>query len=846
MSRFYTDVFHRGNYVFARGYDNSGERFQTRDHYSPYLFHSSNKKTETIYKNIYGQSVVRKDFANIKDANDFIKKYDEVDGMQIYGLNRWSNVYIYDNFKDQEFHRRYIKIGFLDIEVESDDGFPHPSDANKQVTAIGIRIGKKRIIFGYGDYTPHADNIYYIKCQNEYQMLHKFIDAWEKLDLDIVTGWNTEFFDIPYLVNRIGKLFNEDMVNRLSPWRKINSRTVKTNFGTEEVTYEFAGIQCIDYLSVYKKFQLEPRESYRLDFVAEIELGRQKEDYSEYGNLFTLYKENFQKFIEYNITDVDLVFELDEKLGYFDQIFAVSYDAGVNYIDTLGSVLIWDTIIHNHLMDTYTVIPASHKVASSLYSIEGGYVKPPLIGLHNNVVSFDLNSLYPHLIQQYNIGPDTRVSPNDELCSILNGLNVDSMLDGKLDTDLLVKYNVTVTPNGQFYTRSKVSFLSELMRKMYDDRVAYKKKMIEYKKLNEKDSKQEYEYAIAKYHNLQLAKKIQLNSAYGALASIYFRWYDLNNAEAITMSGQLSIRWIEKALNQYLNKLLKTDKDFVIASDTDSVYVCFDDLVKHVKPDNVIDFLDKVSKEKIQPFIDDSYSKLAQYVNAYEQRMFMKRENIANKALWTAKKRYIMNVFDSEGVRYSEPSLKIMGIEAIRSSTPKVCRDYIIDTIKLIMNADEDTIQKYIAKSQIEFRTKSFEEVAFPRSVNFVKTNKGSNGRVVTESYADSSTIYRKGAPIQVRAALLYNHYLKQYDLTKKYEEIKNGEKIKFAYLLLPNKIREDVIGAPISLPNEFGLNSLIDYDKQFEKGFLSPIEKILEVIGWSVEKRATIEDFFS
>jgi len=374
--------------------------------------------------------------------------------------------------------------------------------------------------------------------------------------------------------------------------------------------------------------------------------------------------------------------------------------------------------------------------------------------------------------------------------------------------------------------------------------------MIEYKKLNEQDPKKEYEYAISKYHNLQLAKKIQLNSAYGALASIYFRWYDLNDAEAITMAGQLSIRWIEMRLNEYLNDLLKTDKDYVIASDTDSVYVCFDDLVKKVygdsfKGEKVIEFLDTISKQKIQPFIDESYQDLATYVNAYEQRMFMKRENIANKALWTAKKRYIMNVYDSEGVRYSEPSLKIMGIEAIRSSTPKVCRDYIIDTIKMIMATDEQSVQDFIARIRIEFRDKSFEDIAFPRSVQFTQT-KDMNGKKIKIPYEDSSTIYRKGTPIQVRAALLYNHYLKKLELTKKYESIKNGDKIKFAYLLLPNKIREDVIAAPTTLPKEFGLDSIIDYNKQFEKGYLSPIEKILEVIGWEVEKTATIEDFFS
>jgi DNA polymerase elongation subunit (family B) len=377
--------------------------------------------------------------------------------------------------------------------------------------------------------------------------------------------------------------------------------------------------------------------------------------------------------------------------------------------------------------------------------------------------------------------------------------------------------------------------------------------MIETKKANEINPSEEYEAQIARYHNLQLAKKIQLNSAYGALANAYFRWYDLENAEAITKAGQLSIRWIEIKINEYLNDILKTEnKDYVLAADTDSVYVCLDELVKKiyginptVPTEKIIDFLDRVSKDKIQPFIDESYAELAEYVNAYEQRMFMKRENIANKAIWTAKKRYIMNVYDSEGVRYNQPELKMMGIEAIRSSTPSVCRDYIKQTRQLIMNNDEQTVQQYIEKIREEFKLLKFEDIAFPRSVSLSAT-KLIGGRNVVTPYADKASIYRKGTPIQVKGALLYNHYLKQLKLDKTYEEIKDGEKIKFCYLKTPNVIRDSVISCPTQLPSEFNLNSYLDYETQFVKGFLDPIDVILNVIGWHHEKRSTLEDFFS
>lgn len=852
-TEFYTDVFQRGNYIYHRGVDSNNERISRRELFQPYLFHKSKTSVGSPYKTIHDEQVVRKNFEDINDCKDFLKRFDGVDGMPIYGLTRWPYVFIYDNYKECIPNTKKINIAYIDIEVRSDDGFPEPDVAEKEITAIAVRIRNKKIVFGCGDYKKHADNIFYIKCQHESQMLLAFLDAWERLDVDVLTGWNTEFFDIPYIINRIRKLLGEEAPKRLSPWGIIRENRIKSGFNEDRQTYNIYGIQCLDYLSIYKKFQLSPRESYRLDYIAEVELGRKKVDYSEHGNLFTLYKEDYQKFIEYNIEDVDLVYDIDQNLGYLDQIFAIAYDAGVNYTDALASVLIWDVIIHNYLMNEYTVVPANIRPGLNERTIEGGHVKPPIVGMHNWVMSFDLNSLYPHLIQQYNISPEMRISPNDALWEIRNGLTVDSMLNGDLNTALLKKYDVTVTPNGQFYQRNKVGFLPTIMRKMYDDRVQYKSKMIEAKKANEVDPSPENEILISRYHNLQLAKKIQLNSAYGALANAYFRWYDLENAEAITKAGQLSIRWIEIKINEYLNKLLKTDnKDYVLAADTDSVYVCLDELVKKiygvtptVSTEKIIDFLDNVSKEKLQPFIDESYAELAEYVNAYEQRMFMKRENIANKAIWTAKKRYIMNVYDSEGIRYSEPDLKMMGIEAIRSSTPSVCRNYIKQTLKLMMNSDEQTIQDYIAKIREEFKTLKFEDIAFPRSVTLSATKKVGNRNVVTP-YSDSTMIYRKGTPIQVKGALLYNHYLKELKLTKQYEEIKDGEKIKFCYLKTPNVIRDRVISCPINLPPEFNLDSYLDYETQFVKGYLDPIDVILNVIGWHHEKRSTLLDFFS
>lgn len=845
MNEFYTNVSQYGQSLYIRGFDSDGQRLQRRLNYQPYHFVPSN--SETGYTDIHGNPVQRKDFDSIRDARDFLKRYEEVEGFSVYGLDRYPYTFIYDNFKSQDPDTSKINIVNIDIEVASDDGFPEPEDADKEVTAIAIRRRNLTVVLGCGDFQHNQENLYYIKCNHERHLLMKFLDVWQQMDADVVTGWNTEFFDIPYLVNRITKICSEDAVKRLSPWGIIKEKKVYRQGGDKQSqTYQLFGISGLDYLAIYKKFRLQPRESYRLDFIAETELGTKKVDYSEYGNLHELYKNNYQKFIEYNIKDADLIFELEEKLGYLEQVFTIAYDAKVNFNDALASVLIWDVIIHNYLMDQNKVV----SMKSSSFSnrrIEGGYVKEPIVGIHNWVMSFDLNSLYPHLIQQYNISPDTVLNKFDDLFPITASASVDRLLDEDIDLKELKNFDVTMTPNGKIYRRDRQGFLPALMKKMYDDRVMFKKKMQDAKHENQKNPSRELEIDISRYHNLQHAKKIQLNSAYGALANKYFRWFDNENAEAITMAGQLSIRWIEKKLNGWLNDILKTKgRDYVIAIDTDSVYVSFDKMVELTQPKDPIEFLAKVADKQVEPFIDRSYQELANYCNAYSQKMIMKRENIADKAIWTAKKRYIMHVFDSEGFRYEKPELKMMGIEAIRSSTPAVIRDYIKQTLQLLMTTDEETVQKYIATIREEFRTLSFEEVAFPRSCNFIKWEKNANGKAYPSTYADNKTIYKKATPIQVKGSLLYNWYLDKYNLKKRYEEIKSGEKIKFSYLKKPNPIYDSVISCPGELPREFNLDEYIDYDTQFVKGYLDPIEIILHAIGWKSEKVATLEDFFS
>ena len=823
MKKFYTHFYRKGNNVFVRGYED-GKRFQDKIWYEPSLFVSTNNETE--YKNIKGEPVEEVKQDSMGDARKFFQKYEGVQGFEICGTNLYEYACINERF-DNSYDPDLINTVCIDIEVYSSDGFPDPDLANQPVTAITASHKGTYYTFGCQDYEVKQDNVKYIKCHDERHLLHRFLQFWESADADIITGWNIRFFDIPYLVNRMRKILGDKVTKKFSPDGLIVERT-QTIFNREQTEYELRGITTLDYLETYKKFTYTQQESYRLDHIAHVELGERKLDYSEVENLHQLYETDYEKFIDYNIKDVELVNHIEDKMKLIDMATALAYDAKVNYKDVFSQVRMWDVLIHNYLLDQNTIVPQKKEVDKKA-QFEGAYVKPPHVGMHDWVMSFDLASLYPHLIMQYNISPETF------MVGEYQDTTVDRIINGYFE-----KSKDCFTPSGYYYRKDNQGFLPAMMQKLYDDRVIYKKKMLESQTKLEEATKLGVDTKnivkdISKYKNLQLAKKVQLNSAYGFLGNQYARFFDVRIAESITLSGQLSIRWIEKKLNEYLNKILNTDKDYIIAIDTDSVYVNMGGLIDKINPKNPVDFLDKVAKEKFEPYINKCYEELATMMNAYDQKMFMDREVIADKGIWTAKKRYVLNVHDNEGVRYTKPKLKVMGLETVKSSTPSICRDALKKALKIILTTDEETVQKYITDFKEEFNKHPFEDVAFPRSISDLNKY----------TVQGEGLIVPKGTPIHARGALVFNNLLNEHKLTKKFETIKDGEKIKFCYMVMPNPTRQNVLSIVSSLPKEFGLEKYLDYELQFNKAFVEPLRAILTAVGWQVEKTNTLEDFF-
>jgi DNA polymerase elongation subunit (family B) len=833
--KFYTNITQWGDNLLVREYKD-GQRVNRKIKYQPTLYTVVSKPTE--YKTLEGKYVTPMKHTSMKEAKEWVNNYKNQPHL-IYGNTSFAYNYIADEYPNEvKWDSEKLLLVTIDIEVECENGFPNPEEASEPLLSITIKNhqSKEIIVWGLKDFTTDREDVTYILCDSEKTLLNRFVTFWTDNYPDIITGWNTEFFDLPYICNRISRLFDEKMLKKLSPWGNVSSRNIYSQ-GRSHQVYEVQGIAHLDYYDLYRKFTYTNQESYRLDHIAFVELGERKD-----GNPFETFREwytkDYQSFIEYNITDVELVDKLEDKLKLIELCLTMAYDAKVNYMDVLGTTKYWDILIYNYLRGKNIVIPQKIEQKKSS-KFEGAYVKDPQVGEHKWVMSFDLNSLYPHLIMQYNISPETLYSKKP----LWQDSQVEEMIKLEKDTSALKKKNVTLTPNGALFKTDKKGFLPEIMQKIYDDRVSYKKLMIQAKKEYERTKNPKLIKDIARYNNIQMAKKISLNSAYGAIGNNWFRYYNILVAEAITTSGQLSIRYIEHSINKYINSIIGTSgKDFILASDTDSVYITFDELVSKVfregaKTEKIINFLDTVAREKIEPFIDKSYSVLSEYINAYEQKMSMKREVIADKAVWVAKKRYILNAWDVEGVRYKEPQLKIMGIEAVKSSTPAPCREKLKSALKIIMNGDSSELNDFIQDFRKKFMELPAEEIAYPRSVNGL------------DKFTTSHNLFSKGAPIHCKGAILYNHLLRKQKLTHKYPFIQEGDKIKFVHMKTPNVYQSTAMSFMTRLPKEFNVQDKIDYDMQFEKSFMEPLKFITDKIRWKLDEsygtQGTLEEFF-
>jgi DNA polymerase elongation subunit (family B) len=828
LSKSYINAYQSGRDTITHIYIENDKVKSEKVYFKPFFGVKATKNEETNWTDMYSRPVKLRILDSMSQANEWRKENKGI--LDVYGDVPYPIQFIASTYKKQiDENRKPIKIMNFDIEVYSTGEFPKPDQAKFPINAITVQDMNEDTYntFSLKKLTTVRSNVKYHHCKDEEELLVKFIDFLSG-NVHIMTGWNIMNFDIPYIVNRCKQLLDPEYVARISPERKMSERTKRTNKGIEFVTYEWLGVIVWDYIDLYQKYQLEPRESYSLDAVCKIELGESKVNFKdEHDDLNRLYDDDFEKFIEYNIRDVELVSLLDKKMGFIDLGLSIMYMAKCTPDQIFGTVGAWDSFLYNQLLKRKMLAPPKKDIHSREDFI-GGYVKEPTPGFHKWVVVYDIASSYPSQIICRNLSPETILDEHiipAELKDMRNRFkgidtccDIDSLIEFK---PLLQKYNVSYTSNGNFFDISKVGVIPGIVSELFEGRKLIKKQM---------KTEKAKGYDVKSLDMRQMAIKILMNSLYGAMGNVHFRYFDRRIAEAITSDGQVCVKGVGEFVTNALNIP-------VIYSDTDSIFCELNEYVKNrykdklPSKDKILEFCLKLSEQFIQPKVKEFFLKMSENMNMRTNAINMETECVADSCFFTAKKRYVMNKVWDEGTYHLEnPKLKIRGIEIVRTSTPQWCRDRLKKAVNLIFETEsnEDLI-KYIKQCKSEFKELPFEQQAFPRGVNFSNYQLGG-----------------KAVPIQVRAALLYNHFLKKMELDKIHPPISNGSKMKYCYIIEPNHFRSDIIGChETRMPDELKSMFVIDVDKQFGKAFIAPLEKMFTAIGWHTEEQNNLDDFF-
>ncbi len=846
--KFYTHVAQQKQFIHHY-YIEDGKRKTSKVRFQPSLGVKCEK--DTGWHDIHGQNVGIIKFDNIfemyswkKENKDQADIYNDVTPTYQFIAEEYPNDIVpisFDEFKN-------MKVFILDIEVYSTEGFPFPAEARWPVTAITIMdmYKNKFVTLACGDYdNSQNENVNYIKCEDEAELLTKFINLMEVQRPDIISGWNSEYFDIPYIVNRAKNLLEPGAVKRMSPMGEVSAYKLSD---TEE-GYHIKGISHLDYLQIYKKTSRAQRENYRLDTVAKAELGEGKLDYhAEFDNLADLYENDYQKYINYNIKDVDLIAQMNHKLSFLEIKLTQSYYAKVNFEDSFGSVKIWDIMVYNEMLkEKMLTSPKKHHVKQDF---PGGFVFEPTPGMKPWLAVPDITSSYPNNIRALNISPETlvpRSELSDELIEIQDHVRMmdwsphnQSFIDINHEfghyTEILQQYDVSLSANGEFFTKDKEGLFPRLVSKVFDTRVAKKGEAKALKKqMKEEGSTEELENAFKTADALQYALKIFMNSFYGVFSNTHFRYYDIRLAAAVTTMGQLSIKGPAFMLEDALPGMK------VEYIDTDSLFIGLDPFVRGRFGDDYDTtstadkrrFCKEFTTKGLNPLLSDYYQTQVDVLNLFKNTYEMDFEAIAEDTIFVGKKRYIMQLVYDDGYDCDLSKrlpLKKRGVELVRSNTPQYARTHLENLVNLIFDTqDNNECIAMLEKAKTEFMTLPFEDVGRPTGVNGV--NRYQYGE--------------KSVPINVRAVHVYNRALKKLKL-KHIPAIQDGTKIKYCYIKTPNIFdNENVIACENKLPDELRKHIEIDYDTQYKKTFESPASIIFRALDWQIEKIASLESFF-
>jgi DNA polymerase elongation subunit (family B) len=821
-----------------------------------------------IWDDRFGHKTFRyKKYAYVKNrAGTYVSLY----GDKLKRINKWdkdqpelfeSDVnpeirVLVDNYTDSDDVSVGHRTMIFDIEVEVTDGFPDVRRANNKITAIGFNdlILEKNFCYvldptdklelGESRTKEGSDTV--VSFKDEYDLLNAFFKKYMEIQPTILTGWNVEFFDINYLYNRAIQIVGREVANLLSPisqvhWSDFHNR------------YKIAGVNVLDYLALYKRFTFSEQPSYRLDAIGEFEVGEKKVTYD--GTLNDLYENDLEKFVQYNLQDVKLVKKIDDKLNFIEIARGLAHLGHVAYEDVFMSSRYLEGSILVYLRKNNIVAPnkPKNKIKKGDKKFVGAYVQEPIKGKHNWVYDLDITSMYPSCIMSLNISPETKLGKiegwnpeeflkksNKKTYSITQG---EKLLGRFTETQLhnfLDSKNVGVATNGVMYRTDKDGLLSALLRKWFDERVEYRKLS---RKFHEEGDKEKSDY----FDRRQYLQKVLLNSLYGVLGLPTFRFYDLDNAEAVTYTGQSLIKFTKKIVNNYYNKELGDTKNHCIYIDTDSVFYSALPMVTKRYPDLDIRNVDKMSKailqiaNEVQIYLNGSYNYFAKkFCNLDKHRFDIKQEVIAKSGLFVTKKRYGLKIINDNGKKVNKMMIK--GLDIVRSSFPIAMREMLSKVLEdVLMDVPKDKLDKFILNFKNSMKLMDFDKIAMPTSVKGIKKYRDSEGGIFHT--------YKLGTPVHVKSSLFYNDLLKYFKITKKYSPIYNGEKIKWVYLKNNPIGLETVAYKGHEDPPQIldFIRQYINPDKIYKQALHKKIMMLYEALGWDepTDASKTIERFF-
>jgi DNA polymerase elongation subunit (family B) len=827
-------------------WDSEGKRIAVDTTFEPYIYLETNNKPDCT--SIFNTKLKKKKFRNQAERSRYLKDNKIT---RIFENLNIQQQYLIDSFWEEsekpEFNNNPIRVLFIDIETYSPDEFPKPEDPTHPINVITVydTVRKHFVTWGLKAYHVKKEHTTYIHCRSEKELLSRFLNFFISDYPDILSGWNSEFFDVPYIINRITRILGEDETKKLSPVGYIRPIVFKGRFGREQVHWHIEGVSCVDYLDIYKRFCPVLRESYKLDAIGQVELGEKKIDYGD-TNLASLADDNWELFIDYNIQDVNLLVRLEEKLQYLKLLRMIAYAGLTTFEGALGSLSVITGLCAIRARTRNQRIPTFNKEVHSDEQNAGAYVGDPLKGFQKNVVSFDANSLYPNVMITLNLSPETKVgvivdkTDNEITIQHVNGQTF--KLSNHHFVEFVKKEKIAISKAKVLFTQKEKGVIPETVDHFYKKRVEIKRqlKILQKKLVTLEKGSEEYDKLKLQVDNLNITQhtiKILINTIYGYFGNKHSPLGDDELAESITLTGQAVIKESNRLLEEYIkSKAGLTDEDIktdtpIIYNDTDSSYVS----IKHIVEKTGLKMLNE--KGKITPEYYKQVQEIEEYLNekialwgksalgSEDCRLNFKREAIADVGLFLQKKRYVLHVLDEEGIPCDK--FKYTGVEVVRTTMPAPIKPYVKKIIEtMLLTRDFNQTNKIFNETYDIFKNLPVEDIAFVMGIKgYEKYSALCDGFKTT-----------KHMPIHVKAAYFYNILLDRFNTGKKYEKIASGDKVRYFYAKQPNRFGISTIGYKYAFPKEFIEYFIPDHELMFTKIIFSVIERFYEAVNWKLQ----------